>query len=264
MILCSQNAALSFDAFFLSIPRYWMRAMDHTLGRSMQEMWWCVLVHVHAHALHQLYTSQSYTAQRGAVESAILCSLGCSCNPNILKNGISSICVAQKNGPRTPTITFFWKVPSLWVVLGQQLSQGFLYELWCHNNQAQTNLTYNLGTIASKIRLTRVILESCGKYSHSLQCRPGWLRLTSPVPPVSLSQPVQQWRECEYSQKLSRMTRVNLILEAIVPPTKPPTTYIPTTTFIKRNCLHESRCDIRRRMTFPCNYVWWIPRYTWC
>ena len=83
--------------------------MDHTLGRSMQEMWWCVLVHVHAHALHQLYTSQSYTAQRGAIESAILCSLGCSCSPNILKNGISSICVAQKNGPRTPTITFFLK-----------------------------------------------------------------------------------------------------------------------------------------------------------
>ena len=41
---------------------------------------------------------------------------------------------------------FLQKVPSLWVVLGLQLSQGSVYELWCHNNQAQTNLTFNLGT----------------------------------------------------------------------------------------------------------------------
>ena len=71
-------------------------------------------------------------------------------------------------------------------------------------------------TIASKIKLTRVILESCRKYSHSLSCCPGRLRLTGPVPPVSPSQPGRQRRQCEYSRQLSRMTRVNLILETIV------------------------------------------------
>ena len=60
MTLYSQNAALHFDAFFLIIARYWKRARDHTLGWSMQEMWWCGLVHVHA--LHMHYTI--YTAAR--------------------------------------------------------------------------------------------------------------------------------------------------------------------------------------------------------
>ena len=41
-------------------------------------------------------------------------------------------------------------------------------------------------TIASKIRLTRAILESCSEYPKSLHCRPGWLRLTGGTGPVNL------------------------------------------------------------------------------
>ena len=57
---------------------------------------------------------------------------------------------------------------------------------------------------------------AAGAEAPCLRCRPGWLRLTGGTGPVSLSQPGQQRRECEYSRQLSRMTRVNLILEAIV------------------------------------------------
>ena len=41
--------------------------------------------------------------------------------------------------------------------------------------------------------------------------------LTGPVLPVSLSQPGRQWSDCGCSWQLSRMTCVNLILEAVVP-----------------------------------------------
>ena len=50
-----------------------------------------------------------------------------------------------------------------------------------------------------------------------------WILTFSPLPvltagstgTVSLSQPGRQRRECDYSRQLSRMTRVNLILEAM-------------------------------------------------
>ena len=72
-------------------------------------------------------------------------------------------------------------------------------------------------TIASKIRLAQAFQESlheCSSISPLLAqlTQADWWH-----GPVSLSQPGPQWRECERSRQLSRMARVNLILEVIVP-----------------------------------------------
>ena len=115
----------------------------------MLEIWWCVHMQMH----HTISTPTRTVMHRGFVESAIRCSLGCSYNPNIfkatskhLKINIRSVCCIEKgnqNSYYNPNIVC--QFPYLWVVLGQ-LSWASVYGLWCHNNQAQPNLAYNLGT----------------------------------------------------------------------------------------------------------------------
>ena len=84
--------------------------------------------------------------QSGFLKSVTLHNLDCSYNPSIIKNEHSFRVLHGKNGPKTSiTISaFFCKVPSLWVVMGQML-RVTMYELWYHNNQAQSKLIYNLG-----------------------------------------------------------------------------------------------------------------------
>ena len=76
-------------------------------------------------------------------------------------------------------------------------------------------------TIAFKIGLTGVILESCRECPHSRHCRLGYHRPGAASQPESAGS-ARQWRECDcgYSRQLSTMTRDNLILEAITTSSK--------------------------------------------
>ena len=62
-----------------------------------------------------------------------------------------------------------------------------VWRLLDHNSKWLLCWTCSQGTIASKIRLTRAILESCSEYPKSLHCRPGWLRLAGGTGLVSQS-----------------------------------------------------------------------------
>ena len=93
MVLHFQNAASVFDAFFLSIPIYWMKAKDCTYSRLAHAI--NVVVHggamcmgMQLHVHHTKSTpSRIVLHQRCFVQSAILCNLVCSYNPN-LGNGM--------------------------------------------------------------------------------------------------------------------------------------------------------------------------------
>ena len=89
MVLHFQNAASVFDAFFLSIPTYQMRARDyswvaHAINVVVHGGAMCMGLQLHMHMHHTKSTpSRIVLRQRRFVESAILCNLGCSYNPNI-------------------------------------------------------------------------------------------------------------------------------------------------------------------------------------
>ena len=118
----------------------------------MQEMWQFVVVHAHCHAPHQLYVSQDCTAQ---TRFCRICHTSqsrlYSYNPTSSKINNWSTCVVWKKWTRNSNYNpdIFSQAPSLCVVLGQPSRlQAVLYMNYgCHNDQAQPNLIYCLGTI---------------------------------------------------------------------------------------------------------------------
>ena len=112
-------------------------------------MWWCVVVHAHARAPHQIYASQDCTTPTRFCRICHTLQSRMSLQPKHIEKLTAQRVLHGKSGPKTPvtTLTFFFfrKKSSRQVVLWQ-LPRDFIYELWCQNNQSKPNLTCNLGT----------------------------------------------------------------------------------------------------------------------
>ena len=143
MVLHFQNAV--FDAFFPSMPRYWMKARDSNLGQCIQETQWCVVVHVlcacTTHAPHQIYTSQYCTTPMRFCQICHTLQSGLQLQPKHLQQLTLGLHVLHgKNGPKTPitTLTFLFAKLHLYGWYWDNHHEAlYVYELWCHNNQAQ-------------------------------------------------------------------------------------------------------------------------------
>ena len=113
----------------------------------MQEMWWCMVVHACGCTcttpnLNQpgLYHFNEVLSNLSYFAVWIVAATRTSSKINI-----RSTCVAWKEWTQNVTKpTFFAKFHLCgWY---WDSCYGAIYELWCHNNQGQPTLTYNLGT----------------------------------------------------------------------------------------------------------------------
>ena len=77
----------------------------------MQEMWWCVVVHAHVHAPHQIYASQDCITPTRFCQICHTLQSGLSLQPKyIQKLTLGQRVLHGKRRPKTPitTLTFFF------------------------------------------------------------------------------------------------------------------------------------------------------------